>query len=649
MLSPRLTNCPECANIPSLLKKIDCKLAELGNSLYNNVSYMLNQPIPAGDILQLIAYRRILTHKYCNPNYVHEYSVAMIASRVIRITVGCVSRCNEPERCLEDPCEIDVVANPTTTSTTTLTSCKSYILYNTATSAESFLIGNCDTGEPETITLQGLSSICISTKVALNVSPNIVVMNTNECTTTTTSTSSTSSTTTTSTTIPPSTTTTTSSSSTSTTTSSSTSTSTTTSTTTLTPTTTTTSSSSSSTTTTSSSSTSTTTSSSTSTSTTTSTTTSTPFINYGFNTSIYKVAMSDNDSLYVGGAFTLYGTTNASRIIKLNDSGTPDTSFVYGAGFNGTVYDILEQPDGKIVVVGAFTIYNTIPAAGIIRLNPDGTRDTSFVYGTGLTGLTGEGYRIARQSDGKLIVGAQASQYNGTPIHTIVRLNPDGSFDNTFALTIVTTPTTEYVFPDLIVVDTDDKFFVAWDVQGNVNSFFINGVDSSYVIYKFNADGTTDTSFTSDTLSSNFRSKDVIIKSDGKILVGGQLSVKQYNSDGTTDPGFNTVAIGSFGTSIVTSLQIDVNSNILIGGNFDTVNGFSGYNNVARLYSDGTVDNTFVQGTGFTNPGPILDIAKTSVNKFYFGGSYIYYNNNINYYLSRFNSNGTLNSINQNP
>lgn len=117
MLSPRLTNCPECANIPSLLKKIDCKLAELGNSLYNNVSYMLNQPIPAGSMLQLIAYRRILTHKYCNPNYLHECSVAMIASRVIRLTVGCVSKCNEPERCLEEPCDIKIVPNPSTTTT----------------------------------------------------------------------------------------------------------------------------------------------------------------------------------------------------------------------------------------------------------------------------------------------------------------------------------------------------------------------------------------------------------------------------------------------------------------------------------------------------------------------------------------------------
>lgn len=121
MLSPRLTDCPECANIPSLLRKIDCKLAELGNNLYNNISYMLNKPVPADDMLQLIGYRRILTHKLYNYNYVSQYSIAMIASRVIRLTSGCVSKCNEPERCLEEPCNITIVPNPTTTTTTTIT------------------------------------------------------------------------------------------------------------------------------------------------------------------------------------------------------------------------------------------------------------------------------------------------------------------------------------------------------------------------------------------------------------------------------------------------------------------------------------------------------------------------------------------------
>jgi hypothetical protein len=120
MLSPRLTNCPECANIPSLLKKIDCKLAELGNNLYNNISYMLNKRVPADDITQLIGYRRILMYKLINPSYVEKYSIAMIASRVIRLTVGCVSRCNTPEPCLEVPCDITIVPNPTTTTTTTI-------------------------------------------------------------------------------------------------------------------------------------------------------------------------------------------------------------------------------------------------------------------------------------------------------------------------------------------------------------------------------------------------------------------------------------------------------------------------------------------------------------------------------------------------
>ena len=120
MLSPRLTNCPECSDISSLLKKIDCKLAELGNNLYNNISYMLNKPVPADDITQLIGYRRILMYKLCNPNYVHKYSVAMISSKVIRLTVGCVSRCNTPEPCIEEPCDITIVPNPTTTTTTTI-------------------------------------------------------------------------------------------------------------------------------------------------------------------------------------------------------------------------------------------------------------------------------------------------------------------------------------------------------------------------------------------------------------------------------------------------------------------------------------------------------------------------------------------------
>lgn len=82
MLTPRLINYPACAAIPVLLGDIDCKLKELSSNLYNNLIYALNEPIPAGAILDLLNYKRILEYKYCNENYAAAYTVEMIASRV---------------------------------------------------------------------------------------------------------------------------------------------------------------------------------------------------------------------------------------------------------------------------------------------------------------------------------------------------------------------------------------------------------------------------------------------------------------------------------------------------------------------------------------------------------------------------------------
>ncbi len=119
MLTPRLTNCQDCHKIPDLLKQIDCKLAELGNDMYNNIVFMLGNHIPATTIMQLTAYKRILTFKYCNPHYAGSCSVNDIAAKVIRLTAGCVSRCNEPTVCEITTCCVDVVPNPTTTTTST--------------------------------------------------------------------------------------------------------------------------------------------------------------------------------------------------------------------------------------------------------------------------------------------------------------------------------------------------------------------------------------------------------------------------------------------------------------------------------------------------------------------------------------------------
>lgn len=82
MLYPRLTNCVDCSSVPVLLADIDCKLTELANNEYNNIVYELNWPVQGTVIWDLLNYKRILTYKYCNPEYTGSFSVEQIASRV---------------------------------------------------------------------------------------------------------------------------------------------------------------------------------------------------------------------------------------------------------------------------------------------------------------------------------------------------------------------------------------------------------------------------------------------------------------------------------------------------------------------------------------------------------------------------------------
>lgn len=146
MLSPRLTNCKGCADIPDLLRKIDCKLAELGNDLYNNVVFMLNRPIQVTKISQLLVYKRVLMFRYCDTHYATrcpEISTEDIASKVIRLTAGCVSLCNEPTVCEITTCAIKPVPNPTTTTTSTSSSTTTSTTTSTPTTTTTTTV-NCN-------------------------------------------------------------------------------------------------------------------------------------------------------------------------------------------------------------------------------------------------------------------------------------------------------------------------------------------------------------------------------------------------------------------------------------------------------------------------------------------------------------------------
>jgi uncharacterized delta-60 repeat protein len=71
-----------------------------------------------------------------------------------------------------------------------------------------------------------------------------------------------------------------------------------------------------------------------------------------------------------------------------------------------------------------------------MRLNTDGTFDNSFgtegVVTTSITGLTDVAHAVALQADGRIVVAGEGNQTN--PNFVLARYNTDGTLDTSFAV-----------------------------------------------------------------------------------------------------------------------------------------------------------------------------------------------------------------------
>ncbi len=203
------------------------------------------------------------------------------------------------------------------------------------------------------------------------------------------------------------------------------------------------------------------------------------FVASAFNQQPYSTIVQSDGKIVMVGTFTTYGGVTVNRIVRLNTNGSRDTTFSLGTGFSAFAKVIKQHTDGKLVVIGVFTTYNGVTRNGIARLNSNGTLDTSFNPGNGTTAAES----LAIQSDGKIIIGGTFTSYNGTSINRIVRINTDGTIDNTFS---VGTGFNGAV--NSLVIQPDGKTIAG----GDFTTF--NGVTRNRIA-KLNSDGTLDTSF----------------------------------------------------------------------------------------------------------------------------------------------------------
>jgi uncharacterized delta-60 repeat protein len=274
---------------------------------------------------------------------------------------------------------------------------------------------------------------------------------------------------------------------------------------------------------------------------------------------------------------------SAEGIARLNANGSLDSSFNVGTGFSQFSVDAVAiQPDGKIIVGGNFPKYNGFSRPKLIRLNTDGTPDSSFALGAG---PDSEVMKVKLQPDGKIIIGGLFNTYDGVSRKGVARLNTDGSLDPSF----VPSSVTDDLFFGAMALQPDGKLLVG-------GSFFNNSPSAGTTLtplFRLNADGSQDQSFFS-TLGHKNRTRAIAIQPDGKIFVGGGVDrspqdplyfLNRLKTDGSVDTTFSS-GIGSFSNSDVDSLAMQGDGKLLVGGQFTGVTPFVPWKFLHRLEGD---------------------------------------------------------------
>lgn len=307
---------------------------------------------------------------------------------------------------------------------------------------------------------------------------------------------------------------------------------------------------------------------------------------YGSVNYIYSLKEFSDGSIFVGGNITNYGGTVCGHIIRLFPDGSLDRNFpVGGNGPNGTVDSIQQLADGKILVGGMFSTYNGVSRSGILRINSNGSLDTSFDPGS--TASLGV-YDIDVQPDGRIMISGAFSDFQGSPSRGILRLLDNGDPDSTFASGNGVSGADPRV-SDLVLLPEDGKMVI-----GGPFEFFDGTPILSLACIK--NDGSLDTDFNFGGAGPDDEVYSVCLQDDGKILIGGRFTeyntvsrnrIARLNSDGTLDTTFNP---GAGFDGIVFDITVQSNGKIIIGGEFANFNG-TGINNIARLKPDGSLDN----------------------------------------------------------
>jgi uncharacterized delta-60 repeat protein/uncharacterized repeat protein (TIGR02059 family) len=331
----------------------------------------------------------------------------------------------------------------------------------------------------------------------------------------------------------------------------------------------------------------------------------------GTPSQILGLFLDSNNKILVGGSslITSYSASSSvnKSILRLNSDGTIDTSFNYRGDL--TVWrqgGIKQQADGKYIIVG--NNISNYTSLGIERVNYDGSVDSTF---TGQWDFDCNSTAVVIQNDGKIVSGSGCEQtYTGTTQKALARILSNGNLDTTFNSGGAGLDDGSFALRvEDLVLQPDQKILVA----GEFGSY--NGT-TRYDLLRLNSDGTLDTSFNHSLPLTGIQTT----VADIELLSNGQMYVSLLNSATTTPAVYRLNADGSTDTTFIsknfrkisgTTQGVNVYSvkqasdgKIIVAGNFERYDNQIA-NGLVRILSNGDVDGTFVTsgGLGSTTVG----------------------------------------------
>ncbi|HKP05111.1 MAG TPA: delta-60 repeat domain-containing protein [Chthoniobacterales bacterium] len=368
------------------------------------------------------------------------------------------------------------------------------------------------------------------------------------------------------------------------------------------------------------------------------------FLDYDHGAKVLGMAQQADGKLIAVGQFHSLGAATANNVVRLESNGARDASFS-GTGAGPSTWNIataLVQPgDGKIFLGGYFSSYGGQVRQSIAWANSDGSVDNGFA---GLGGATEYGPNIsalALQTDGKVVVAGSFTSYDGTSHNNVLRMNPDGTLDSSFdAQTDRSTRT--------LLIQPDGKILISGDfseVNGLLRRRIARLNSDGTLDLSFDPGTGPDQSIGAleqDSQGNIYAGGDFTVF-DGK----PRLSIVKLSSTGEVDPLFNPGGGGANGPPGVWALtRPDSSGNIVIGGSFTTYNGVT-MHRIARVNAiTGARDTSFnLGGPGFAGPGfdgPVYVLRQGADGSYYAGGGFGTFNSTGRSHLARLYNYGAL-------